>query len=439
MTLVRPVQPVARAAPPSFAGEAPLYARSFRRFSWSSYCSGTIGADSANRLHRAIRLSPAIRLDCLEMALDTLARDRDAVRARVKDEAGEPVLHFDVRPRFQRMVVADNDPRTVLSAFVWRPFDFDREGLVRALIAKIGDEDYMALVMHHLVCDAASFPLVWSDLWRNYWAHARGLQPPPSKSTPYGAYLNGLTTWRETPHGQAQIRQLADRLAPHIRGRLSTASAPPAPTPVRIEGEVLAGLRRNAAEARVTLFCMLLAAQAGTLMERYPNQPALIASVHSGRDHPALLETVGYLADRSFYLVECQAWNDPALLIAATWRAIGDVARHRFARFDFVRDQLASDGVDIVTPNFNFAAMPRREPARPRAPAPQGSAPPPIFPVELAPCPVFSGSGTDTCDYALALVETEDALIGTWSPKTLPDAGLADRFMSQLVRLAGLA
>ncbi|HWU80626.1 MAG TPA: condensation domain-containing protein, partial [Caulobacter sp.] len=426
---------------PGFEGEPPQSVRSFRRFSWSCYRSGVIGVDSANRLHGAVKLSARVRADLLDQALDTLARHRDAVRARVETVAGEPVLHFDARPRFERMRVDGADAAAALSAFVWRPFDLDKEGLFRALLVEIDGQSYMAIAMHHLVSDATSFGLLWREFWRNYRSHARCVEPSPPKGAPYGGYLNGLNTWRQTPQAQAQISNLAARVAPLVATRPTLSTAGPlAPTPIRIEGDLLARLRLAATQAKVTPFCMLLAAQAGALIERRPGQPALIASVHSGRDHPALLETIGYLADRSFYLIAPEHPTNPAVLVSATWRAIVDVARDRFVRFDFLRDHLATQGVDLVTPYFNFAAMPR-----PSHRVLSPDAEPPPFPLSLATpirldaCPVFSGSGPDTCDYGLTLVEKPGAIEGQWIPKAPTDAALAERFLARVRQLAAMA
>lgn len=420
---------------PSFPPVSPASVPTFRRFSWSCYCSGSIGVDSANRLHHAVKLSRAIREDALEKALATLARHRDAVRARVEEIAGAPVLHFDRPPRFERTIAVHSDAVAALSAWAWRRFDLAEEGLFRAVLTEIDGELYMAFVMHHLVSDSGSFARLWLEFWRNYGCHVRGLEPPAPQALSYGGYLSSLEAWRRSAAGQAQTDEVAARLAPFAQARPVSTASSLARTPIRIVGDLLAAVRRVATQAKVTPFCILLAAQAGALIEADPGRPALIASVHSGRDHPALLDVIGYLADRSYYLIAPDDPPSPSALISATWRAIADVARHRFVRSDFVRDHFAARNCEIITPYFNFVAWPGRL----KRDEPLHSRPPPsslMEPLRLNASPIVGGPGPDTSHYGLSLVESPNAIEGEWTSKTPCDGRLAGRFIAHLGQLA---
>ncbi|MFE3496456.1 condensation domain-containing protein [Streptomyces sp. NPDC059169] len=67
-----------------------------------------------------------------------------------------------------------------------RPFDFERDWLVRARILLRGDAQVLVLSLHHLVCDVSSLSVLLAGLTQEY---ARGAysRDTPAPAAPYSA------------------------------------------------------------------------------------------------------------------------------------------------------------------------------------------------------------------------------------------------------------
>jgi hypothetical protein len=445
---------------PVFDQQAPAGPiESFRRFSWENYRAGTIGVDSANRLHRSMFLPAAVTVEVLSAALRIASTRHPALRARALD-AAEPWLAFDAEPTVDAVDHGGPAPTAeavaaMVSPYIWRPFDLTGEPLLRCRFDRFADGAVVTLVLHHFVNDAFSMRLLWSEFLRLCSElAAQGASTAATPALSYGGYLAAMNAWRVSPRGQEQIAAVVDELARVAQAAsppsaLEPASAPP-PLPIEIGFDQLTALRTVARARRMSLFSLLVAAQAAALSEALGVREVAFWSVTNGRELPGLLNTVGYLADRVAHRVDLTAPGDTRSAIGETWAAISRNARRSFVRSDFVHEALARQNLALTAPGINFT--PYLRPTAPssavRLAAPSSgsvSAPagressesrPAFAAIPLHPPPRRSGSGRDIRHYWLELSEGEQSLKGSWHPKDAASTNLAALFLRKLSEIA---
>lgn len=189
-----------------------------------------------------IKFTGAINVEALCRSLDELVRRHAVLRTSFPLRDGTPVQvvapalsveiarsdlrQFDAEERQQRL-------EQLLAAENSRPFALDRAPLMRALLVRLGEDDYVLnLVFHHIVFDGQSCGILLNELDALYTAFAAG-RPSPLAAVPvqYGEVaqrirreLNGpaierqLTYWQERLIGAPPVLTLpTDHPRPTVR------------------------------------------------------------------------------------------------------------------------------------------------------------------------------------------------------------------------------
>ena len=249
---------------------------------------------SAYNVPYAYRLRGDVSLENLENALTEIVRRHEVLRTFFTAVDGEPLqtvgpatrVNVDIR---DLRSAPDGDRETAamlqLHEEAHRGFDLERGPLMRVTLIRLGDEEYLlVLVFHHIVFDGWSESVFFRELSVLYGETPRGAERVlPDLPIQYGDYvlwqrdwLQGevlekqLAYWKEKLGGKLPVLELpADKTRPAVQTHGGITEFFTIPDPV------YAALTQLGKEEGVTLFMTLLSAF-DVLLSRYSGQDDLI-------------------------------------------------------------------------------------------------------------------------------------------------------------------
>jgi acyl-CoA synthetase (AMP-forming)/AMP-acid ligase II len=247
----------------------------------------------------------------------------------------------------------EQQARSILQAEARKPFDLARGPLVRFVLAYLGrDQHWLIRINHHIISDAHSWKLYFSDLGSVY---SRTPQPICSPRVDYGDYaLWQHREWSPSqPACRSEIEWWADRFS-----RLPPASAPlfresgKSPSAASeglltwgVDPATSSRLARLKQAEGVTCFALRLAAFTALLSE-VTGQPDVIVGTHfSYRNRLEWQRTMGNFTN----LVTLSLRADPAMSFRESARIAHRNAREAYAHgevpYELLREELQSRGV----------------------------------------------------------------------------------------------
>jgi acyl-CoA synthetase (AMP-forming)/AMP-acid ligase II/acyl carrier protein len=166
----------------------------------------------------------AFRPDIFAAALDEFGKRHDVLRSRFSFLGGTdskvilPRLPIDVRVHDLTELPERNRRPTGLSILtdeVRQAFDLASAPLLKAAVVKLTERRFFFLVaFDHVISDAASVGLAWSDLRALYAAIASGQDPPPRPALQYIDF----TDWHERLLAGPHAERLKEHYARHLAG-----------------------------------------------------------------------------------------------------------------------------------------------------------------------------------------------------------------------------
>ncbi|MEV0219300.1 amino acid adenylation domain-containing protein, partial [Streptomyces sp. NPDC050704] len=378
-----------------------------------------------------LRLRGALDTDALDRAWQSLLERHEILRTRYVLEGDEPAQLVDApRPLpLDRSEAADDDAaRALVEGDLARPFDLGQDRPVRARLIRLADDEHiLAVVFHHIACDAWSTGVFGQELSELY----AGSTPAPLavQYADYAAWQRAELTgevvdrqlgyWRERLADLAPLDLPADRPRPAVRDGAGSA------VPFDIPAPLATRLRELAARHDSTPFMLFLAAYQ-TLLARYTGRTDIaVGTVVSGRGRPELQRLIGYGINS--LVMRGDLSGDPAFtdLLARTRATVLDAYDHQDVAFAQVVEALSPERDLSRTPLFQAAFTMHGE---------RGSSF--AFPgVEVAP---FEGAGrVAKFDLDLQIREaTDGSLTGHLEYATaLFDRSTVERFRGHLLRL----
>ncbi|MGW1108617.1 amino acid adenylation domain-containing protein [Streptomyces sp. NPDC002540] len=308
-----------------------------------------------------LRLRGDLDTEALGRAWQTVLDRHEILRTRYELRGDEPVQVID-RPREFPIVVtdaADEDAaRALIEADLAEPFDLAGGWPVRArLIRLTADEHVLAVVLHHIACDAWSTGVLGQELSELY----RGDVPAPLavQYADYAAWQRGELTgdvvghhldyWRGQLAGLAPLELPTDRPRPAVRDGAGSAVA------FEVPGPLAARLRDLAARHDATLFMLFLAAYQSLLARWSGRTDIAVGTVVSGRGRPELQQLIGYGINS--LVLRSDVGGDPAFteLLARTRATVLDAYDHQDVAFTQVVDALGPERDLSRTPLFQVA------------------------------------------------------------------------------------
>ncbi|MEA2558558.1 MAG: hypothetical protein QOH06_62 [Acidobacteriota bacterium] len=296
----------------------------------------------------AARVRGRLDSDRLRCAFEQLTERHDALRLSFHETPDGPVqrLHPESRLDFREEDWGDG----LLQREAERPFDLERDPLLRVRLVRTGGDDVVLLVIHHLIADLGSLALIVRELGALY---EGGLPDPPP--APYSAFvarererLEGRaaerhwTYWRERLAGELPVCELpADRPRPAVRSFRGGSRT-----------------RRMRLELPASRAFPFLVAGLDVLLHRLSGQTdLLIGSPMSGRLAPGFDDTLGYFVNPVVLRSDLSGSPTFAQLLERVRGVAMGALRHQEYPFPLLVERL----------------QPERDPARP-----------PVFQVMLA-------------------------------------------------------
>ncbi|MFJ7264204.1 amino acid adenylation domain-containing protein [Streptomyces globosus] len=244
------------------------------------------GGSTESLLPLALRIRGPLDTAALERALAGIVHRHEVLRTRFTAAGGEPVACVDAPGGTVLRHLAAAGPEEVFERELTRPLDLAREHPLRAVLARLGEDDHLLLlVVHHIAVDGWSWDVLLAELDAGY----RG-EPVPAPPLQYADVARAeagrlagprmerlLAYWRDRLAGVAPLALPADRPRPAFWDGSGDV--------VRFElpAELVAAVDGVARAHRATRYMVLLAAYQALLGR------------HSGRTDIAVCTT---LADR---------------------------------------------------------------------------------------------------------------------------------------------
>ncbi len=275
-----------------------------------------------NIVTRALRIKGALNLGALERSFSTILERHEALRTTFTEVDGEalqivnPACAFSINQ--EQLTLSETDPpcdsqlSQIVTYFVKRwskPFDLERDLMIRASLLKITDDDQILVYeIHHMVFDGESVLLFFHELSALYQSFTNNT---PSKLSPVLFQISDYSLWQKSwlyRDSPIFLKQLA-----YWRKQL-TPPAAPLKLPFTWESQATPDLKRSKQKFKIsnsltrkilalnqqtqsTIFTTMLAAFKATLFKVSGANDLLVGSYASGRHHPETENIIGFLTN----------------------------------------------------------------------------------------------------------------------------------------------
>ena len=263
-------------------------------------------------LPEARRLVGPLDRDALEKALHQLVTRHEILRTNYGGGQGEPTQMVSTVATVE-LVDCDlsaleseqraQETQRLLSDEVRRPFDLEKDLMLRACLFRLDEQEHLLLLsLHHIAVDGWSVAVLFLELGELYSAYALGRAP---KLPELGIRYADFALWqRERLAGENLDRQVAywkSRLAnspvlldlPLDRPRPAVQTFAGASEAMLFGPDLSAEIRQFARSSRVTLNTVLMAAFQVLLHHLSGQDDILVGTPIAGRGHPQLEGLVG--------------------------------------------------------------------------------------------------------------------------------------------------
>ncbi|HSK76316.1 MAG TPA: amino acid adenylation domain-containing protein, partial [Thermoanaerobaculia bacterium] len=352
----------------------------------------------------AFRLAGVLSAPALAAALSEVVRRHEVLRSTYHEGPVQRI--HPPKPVFLPVVdlsgVGEAEVRRLAREEAGRPFDLERDLMVRGTLLRLGEREHVALLtLHHLASDGWSVDVLIRELAALY-----GASPLPGLAVQYGDFavwqrrwLDGpvlegqLAWWKERLAGAPPVLELpTDRPRPPVRtgrgGRRTFAIAPDL------------DLQGLATREGTTLFVLLLAAWQALLGRITHQEDLVVGTPVAGRRQAETEDLIGFFVNTLVLradLAEDVSFRD---FLARVHEGALDAFSHQDLPFERLVEELRPERSLAYTPVFQVTFA-LRHASRVRLELPGLT----LSQLPFEPDAKF--------DLELALVETESGLEGT--------------------------
>jgi acyl carrier protein len=263
-----------------------------------------------------MRLRGPFEIGLLNTALSGLVSRHEGLRTSFAELEGVPQMRVEPVPgRFWLehldLSAVPEDLRAqraleLVTACVQEHLDLRHAPLMRCFLARVDAEDHiLGYVLHHIVSDGWSLPILARELSELYRAAAEGR---PANLPVQTIQPSDVYRWQRTRLSNPVVRQRLDRWRDELAGmpplrfpldrpRPTAASSAGRKALVDLPAELIASADELARATGRTPFSVLLAAFAVLLQQRSGQYDLAIGSVFSGRTRTELESLIGYFAN----------------------------------------------------------------------------------------------------------------------------------------------
>ena len=316
---------------------------------------------TAYQVPRAMRLTGPFDRAAFASALNALVARHEVFRTTFHGgpQGTEQRIHLPRPVQFRSVDLSGMSPELCDAAAaeiareeIERPFDFERDQLLRALTIELEpNERVLVLTSHHLASDGASARILYRDLSALYRHFSDGtnddLSPLPIQFGDYAAWERSRSGSGPLDADLAYWRAKLDNVAP-----LDLLADWPRPSSPSFDGDIrrrvlpiaLADrLKLLADTERVTPFIVMLSLWA-TLLSRYTGQPDIVVGVPSaGRALPETDDLIGYLGRTIVLRCEFAAEPSFAALLRQLRQSFLEADEHQGVPFERLALELDTD------------------------------------------------------------------------------------------------
>ena len=400
-------------------------------------------ASPAYNLPAALRLEGALDLGSLRSVLNEIVRRHEVLRTTFQEINGKarqriaapgamalPLADLGALPGGQR----ESEARRLVAGEAGRPFQIDREPLLRVTLIRLAAADHLALItMHHVASDGWSWPIFVGELAALYTAFSAGKPSPlpelPVQYADYACWQRGwlqgaalaaeLGYWRHRLRGAPALLDLPlDRPRPAVRSWRGGVRS------LALTDDLSRHLSRLSRREGTTLFMTLLAAFQALLRRHGAQEIVPVGIPIAGRNRLELEPLIGFFVNTLVLATDLGA--DPTFCeqLALVREAMLDADAHQELPFEKLVEELEPERDLSRTPLFQV--MLAFQVAPPQVPDPGG----------LRIAPVASTSGATKLDLTLLVRQDGERVSLTLEHATeLFDGATAQRILLRLESL----
>jgi amino acid adenylation domain-containing protein len=269
-------------------------------------------SSAAYTIARAVRIRAELNTRALQRAFQHLVERHPALRTTFTTRQGEPVQQVQAQGDvwFQVEDASNWSDARFQEHFIMeaqRPFDLERDPLVRCCLFTCSEREHvLLLVVHHLVADLWSLVVMLRDLEMLYSAEKRGC---PAPLAPLQLHYTDYVRWQADMHAGPEGERLWAFWQRQLAGELPVLNMPidrPRPPVVtycgathsfRLSDRLTGQIKALAQAAGTTLYTTLLAAFQVLLYHYTGQEEILVGTPTAGRDRAGLVDLVGYFVN----------------------------------------------------------------------------------------------------------------------------------------------
>ena len=319
----------------------------------------------------ALRLCGRLDQTSLQVALDGVIARHESLRTCFVVVEGEPVQMISPPQPLPLTLVdlcqlpaaeGEAAAQAHAQALLQTPFDLAQGPLLRAVLYQLAAEEAILFVlMHHIITDGWSIPLLLAEVAERYAAHREGRPAGFSPlSIHYADYAHWQRQWLQGALLQAQLAYWRDHLtgAPLLLTLPTSYPRPARPTygastfTFTVDATVVQPLQALAQAHGATLYMTVLSAFA-LLLARYSGQADLVIGTPiANRTHPAVEELIGFFVNTLALRIDLHGEPTFVDLLARVRQITLAAYAHQDAPFAQVIETLALPRNESYAPLF---------------------------------------------------------------------------------------
>ncbi|MDG1462420.1 MAG: condensation domain-containing protein, partial [Gammaproteobacteria bacterium] len=322
---------------------------------------------SAYNISFATRLIGNINTDALQAAIDDLVVRHETLRTSFDVEDDEPVQlvaeHGHISLQITRSDnLAEDAVKHLLAQLANQSFNLRRGPLLTVhLIQLRDDESILFLNIHHIIADAWSLGVFYSELVNRYESHSTGNSEALAElQIQYGDFAEWQQEWMQGKEQQAQLNYWKECLsdAPpllelpidHPRPRLQTHNG--ATLTRQLDPALAASLRQLAQSEQCTLFVLFLAAYNVLLMRYSGSDDIVVGTPIAGRSKLELEPLIGFFVNTLAMRTELAGNPSFTTLLQQVKQNSLNAFRNQNVPFEKLVEELQPDRVMSYSPVF---------------------------------------------------------------------------------------
>ncbi|MGL5924604.1 amino acid adenylation domain-containing protein, partial [Chroococcidiopsis sp.] len=369
----------------------------------------------------AWRLSGQLNIAALQSSINEIIKRHEALRTNFTIQEGQPVQTIAATLNCQLQVVnllhiqeneREIEAQRLASVEANRPFDLEREPLLRCMVQKLGETEYVLLfTMHHIISDGWSLGVFTHELTELYKAFCTGITPVlPSLPVQYADFALWQRQWLQGEILEAQFDYWKQQLknAPAL---LELPTARPRPAEQTYQGgyhytalslELSGKLSALSKRTGVTLFMTLLAAFVTLLSRITSSDEIIVGTPVAGRNRQEIEGLIGFFVNT--IALRTHLGGDPSFEDVLS--RVRELALGAYTHQDLPFEQL----VEALHPKRDLSYTPLFQVmfALDEKSVPSFELP------ELTVSSYAVENGTAKFDLTLSMENTADGLVGVW-------------------------